>query len=147
MTFQKNKKKVKQPYLFHYKNTPKNHSRHYIKPYLPYLPIILIFGLGFPLSSYLARNYIPTNNSNFLTSQINANNHLASILAGLKNNNLIINIVLIFSIILTSLFIIRHLVFLKKMLIDSEKILLKNTWLDILIAIILTSSFVLLALK
>ncbi len=148
MTLQKQIKKSKPNYSFHYKQIKHGKSHHYIKPYLPYLPIVLISVLGFSLSSYISsRSYTLTNKAYLTANQIGVGNQIIFSLIKLKHNNLIMDTIIFLSLILIIIFLLRHMIFLKKIIIDGEKILLKNTWLDIFIILILISSFIILKLK
>ncbi len=79
MTLQKKIIKKSSKDSFHYKHLRKNQSKHYLKPYLPYIPILLLLCLGLITINLLSgRQKIttPNFNQNELLALTNYQRHL-----------------------------------------------------------------------
>ncbi len=111
-------------------------SGKYLKPYWPYLPIILILGGAFIANDYLPRSFsnsfVTTTNSARIDSIIGSHN---SLLIGLMTVSLVLLIVWL---------AFRHLRIFKKLVLEGEQIVTRNFMLDIVFALFIAGLYIML---
>ncbi len=80
---------------------------------------------------------VPFNKTNNNIKLISGKERLVSRLSLIDSNPIYQTSLIVILVFLVFLFIVRHLVFLKKSIINGEKILLNHIWLDILVVLII----------
>ena len=135
MTLVKNKKRI----TTHQKRVAGEHHRknkQYMKPYWPYLPIVLILG-----GAVVANDYLPASFSSSIPD--NASGARINSVVGGRNDLLILGLSLTL-IVLCAWFALRHAKRLKRIAVNGEKLLARNFMLDVVGALLIAGLYVML---
>lgn len=112
-------------------------TQHYLKPYWPYLPIILILG-----GALFANELLPASFSNSPLTQLNNGARIDSVIG--NHSSLLIIVLTVLLIFLVGLFLIRHIKILRNLIVHGEEILSRKLMLDIVLALVIAGLFIML---
>ncbi|MHB1864597.1 MAG: hypothetical protein ACYCPS_00305 [Candidatus Saccharimonadales bacterium] len=110
-------------------------NKHYLKPYWPYLPIILILG-----SAFIANDYLPASFNTKVASRSTA--RINSVIG--SHNSVVLALMTIVLGVMVMWFVIRHLKILKRLVFKGEQMLARNFMLDILVALVIAGMYVMI---
>lgn len=127
----------------HYKKTQARHhrhSKHYLKPYWPYLPMFAILGAG----AYLERNW-PAATAGLLPqgqdSATLASSHLDQLTG--QHAALLSGLVLAAAVVALAIFMLRNSLRLHRVVVRSEHFVSDRPLLDIAVVAVFTAGLVL----
>jgi hypothetical protein len=125
------------PKVQHKKRAAKHHrqSRHYLKAYHPYLPVVGVLGLG-----YLAHRAWPSNMTNYRPGSEGQTR--IETLAG-DNSDIALLIVIVLAGSAFAVYSAMHWYRVKRILNNGERFAVKHPWLDVALVAAITIGVVL----
>lgn len=137
------------PGVSHRKRRAQHHkqSKHYLKTYWPYLPMLMIVGIGLAINNFWSSGIITTANSGAVISAggaISGARPVSRIEAMAGNSpETALGIVLALSVLAFVTFMIRHSLRLRRVLVKSEAFVVDHALLDILLVATIVAGVVL----
>lgn len=129
------------PKVQHKKRKAQHHSRNsnYLKPYWPYLPMLVIVGLG-----VLVNNHWPSSLTN-INSGLSASALPPTRIEGLvgSQDNWSLVFIILIAGIAAAVFLSQHWFRIKRKLNDGERFMVKHPWFDIALVAVCTVGAVL----
>jgi len=111
------------------------HNQHYLKPYWPYLPMLVIIGAG------LLVNSIWTIQASAIAASAGQTTRLQTLLG--SPNTTALSVVVIASGAAFALFVYRHWHRIHRMINRSEAYVYRNGWVDVTATLVFTVGFIL----
>lgn len=136
------------PTIHHKKSRAKHHrhSKVYLKPYWPYLPMLVIMGAGLAANRWWAvpasragSDYVGAGNGNLAAAEPLTR---AQLLVGTRSDWLV-GLIIIISVLAFGLFAFRHGRRLQHSVSHGERFISDHPWLDIITVFVFTAGIVL----
>lgn len=129
------------PKVQHRKRKAQHHSytSNYLKPYWPYLPMVVIVGLGLFANNHWPASLTEINSS--LSASTIPPTRIEGLVGGQNSWSLVI--IILMAGIAAAIFLSQHWFRVKRKLNDGERFMVKHPWFDIALVAVCTASVVL----
>ena len=126
------------PKVHHRKRQAKHHrqSKLYLKPYLPYLPMFAVIGLG-----VIANKFWPASLNSGLITSGQGQTRIETMIG--SQNGIGLALIIIMSALAAAILLFRHWFRIQRTLNKGERFIAKHPWFDVVLVAVCTAGVVL----